>query len=463
MEVKKKLINFLNTRGIALKLVILLMLVLGLQMIFCSICYAGVSYDYVDYSINLFADNYTDTTNSQLTQNYRTCFSNFDTAAKNYIVTRVNQFLSDKGLSNLTDVNIVFYVKPLSLSQIGLCVCVFNNGAPNAVSNLDHFLYVENQSIGNGFLPYSNNSNDYIYQFRMVYNIVNNGPYFDTTYNWNFNNSSLLPLSYYSSSLSNDNTFLTLTNIACAFIPAGFCFYPVGTTQSTIPVILRDVLGNYNYPAEPEQPSGDNGSGDNPSNNSGLGNITNSSGDNAGNINLLPIEQGITNLTNQISGDSQRIIDNQTQNTQTIVNTISGETQKITNTLTESAENTIENTVITSGDIANTVDFSPINNSQEYTAISNLWYELLMSFSNALTNVNRSINIEFRGQFYTINLDDFTLNVPALLKVFLASFTTAVVIIYISKNIKHIIEDIQTASIDNVANKLTEDFETNLF
>lgn len=103
----------------------------------------------------------------------------------------------------------------------------------------------------------------------------------------------------------------------------------------------------YVKPNEPVEPSGDN-SGDIPSNN-GLGNITTPSGDNGGNVNLQPIQDGINNINNSINTQGQAIIENQNQNTQSIIDSQNNNTQQITNTLTDEPD--LSNTSITSGDI----------------------------------------------------------------------------------------------------------------
>ena len=71
----------------------------------------------------------------------------------------------------------------------------------------------------------------------------------------------------------------------------------------------------YNEEPQPQEPSGDNTTG-------GTGTITNNSGDTTGKIDLSGIEQGIGNIQKQISGDSQRIIDNQIENTTAIIGAI---------------------------------------------------------------------------------------------------------------------------------------------
>lgn len=427
---KKKLNIYLRKYGIALKVAMLFMLVFTLQTISCPICYAGVD------------DNFSQNELDQINDYFDT---DFDLTHLNNAYSRLKSFYSNKGIT-INKLNVLFQYQYLNNSTYSYYVTLFaNNGTFN--NSLDYLCF------------FVSNSTDYVKTITSVDDVENRkiyGQYIFKYKNGNFDSNSgtgnlTSPINSAFSPYSINGNFFSSTNILTTANTQAFYFYDNNNIiKSYFSSNYINLDGYTPVEPEPDEPSGDN-SGDVP---------INPSGDSGGGGTIDYTNQ-LNNINNSINTQGQAIISNQNQNTQTIVNTISGETQKVIGTLTEPAD--IDNTTISSGDFSNIVDFSPINNNQEYTAISNLWYELLIAFSNALTNVNRSVNIEFRGQIFTINLDDFTLNVPTALKIFLASFTTAYVVIYISKNIKHIIEDIQTASIDNVANKLTEDFETNLF
>ena len=104
-----------------------------------------------------------------------------------------------------------------------------------------------------------------------------------------FDNNGLINCPYYIG-------FKNIQNCVAYYVPAnGTAFW--GRVNNF--VLLSDPQ---------EEPSGDS------STNSGLGYITNPSGENGGNINLQPIQNSLNNIQNQISGDSQKIIDNQNLN-----------------------------------------------------------------------------------------------------------------------------------------------------
>lgn len=336
----------------------------------------------------------------------------------------------------------------------------------NTFSDSLDYLYIEkNQNTDNFSIKAYNPDNNTTGTINGVRLNIYINPSMSTFTFRGFNNTSAGTLPFIFKLTNNYNSQYSTQNVILENYPGIVSFKNTGVIYSNWnglnyfsepqSYFLKTLYsGGGDSPVIPDEPIPDTGN---------TGEITDNNGDVTGQIDLSGIQNGIGQINNSINNQGQAIIDNQNQNTQSIIDNQNNNTEQITDTLTESADDTINNTNITSGDFADIVDFTPITNNQEYTAISNLWYELLTGFSNALTNVNRVLNIEFRGQQYEINLDNFSVFIPASLKVFFGTLCTVWVVIYISKNTKHLVEDIQTASIDNVANKLTEDFESNMF
>lgn len=413
-------------------------------------CFASVSEDFVDYVITTLDEN--GSWGSQNTA-YHNALSHITDEQKTSITQYINSKLTELGIGPYTERNCIV-------------LTAYFNG-----STMEVLWTFSNVSAGDDSLGYlqlwRNGSNDtfgaydgtiYYLNLHISYNSSGNS----TNLSWygsgtptSSNVKTFWPGSPTFTTL--DNAYvLTMSNIANGSSSNQvWCTQPWQSGANMTYAFIHDKSENGGYiaptPPDPEPPQDSTGT------------ITNSSGETTGAIDLSGLQNGITDVKNQISGDSQRIIDNQTQNTTQIVNALSGETEKITNTLTEDANDLIDNTVINSGDISNTVDFSTINNNQNYSAYTNFWYTLTTGFSNSMTNIVRTLPVEFRGDNYIINLDEFTVFIPSVLKTFLSIVSSVFVCLYITRESKHIVEDIQTASIDNVANKLTEDFETNMF
>lgn len=393
---------------------------------------AYMTSEYLDYAIDTLYNNAVyDTYNLRDILNVL----NNDSIAKNTLLTRINNQFDTWGIPNIDDTNIFGLCYDRTASTLVIKIFVCNMSVPGEYTNLDFYLLKKNY-----IYPYSHNTTDCFYEFNIEYQLTYNNTlnlFNFSTYIVNGSQSSYVFLGTVSFSQISD-TILNSSNIFCAGIPSGFAYYPLDTTSSIIPVILQDYNGNYQPPTpEPEPTPTPTSLPD--------GTITNNSGETTGSINLSGIEQGITDIQNTISGESQKIIDNQIQNTNTIVNTISGETQKITNTLTESADDTIDNTIISSGDITDALDFE-----FEPDPYANFWFEMINGLNSALLGTVRTYNISFRGQTFTINLDDFTLQLPEQLKFILSMVSTIIFVWILVKWTKIILNKISSGNMDEV-------------
>lgn len=412
-------------------------------------CYANMSRDYFDYAIETLSQNVID---DYTQQQLRTGLSNMSEQNKTYIFDLFNSFLDENNISDLQNVNFIFYIEPWNYSFCNFYILACNNGASYGIENIDHFLLN-----GHRLKSYSNGeNNNKLYYLRFEYYFagnISNITKSSITTNYleiNFVNSSN------SYSFNNDITILTLKNCAVAGIPLGFCVYPFNTYSFDNPrsIIIQDGSENGHFQVvspEPE-PSGDSGGG-----------TVNPSGDNSGESGgstttpdytnqLNNINTGIVNVQNQISGDTQKVIDNQNNNTQTIVNTISGETQKITNILTEPAD--MDSTTITSGDILENFSFM----ADPY---SNFWWDFIDGVELALLGSVRQLPVNWLGYNGYFNLDGL-INYPTPLKNILTTVSTVAIVWIMLKWWKIIMDKLTSGDIDEVLEIVEEQGRVNI-
>lgn len=318
-----------------LKVLLLPLFIILLGMF--STCYANVSEEYVNYSIDLLRDNYTNS-NTSYQNNFRTYLNNLTNEQRFYIYNTINNYLTANNLSDITDYNIIFIARYSNTSpSYRFDVVIFNNTAPNGYENLGFYLWGSTKVT----IYKDNSSTNNFYHIRFnIQDITQNNFY---TYSTNSSSNYLNgQFGYYE--FNSDYSVLTLKNIACCGLPGGYCYLPFNTTSSTIPVILKDVNGNFNpIISEPES------SGDIPIDSGNTGTITNNSGETTGQVDLSGIQNGLGNINNSINQQGQAIIDNQNQNTQSIIDNQNNNTNQITETLTEQPN--LSNTTISSGDI----------------------------------------------------------------------------------------------------------------
>lgn len=149
------------------------------------------------------------------------------------------------------------------------------------------------------------------------------------------------------------------------------------------------------------------------------------------------LESGDSGYTSQNSTND--IIQNQNQNTQNVVNVIESGNNFLNAPLDLSGEN------ITSGDIIGALDMNFSGDPYE-----NVWVFLIDGLRNSLVGVDREFDVEIFNRTYTINLDSFSIKLPAPLKAFLSIVSSSFMIWVIIKWIKVSIDKIQSADIDTV-------------
>lgn len=188
----------------------------------------------------------------------------------------------------------------------------------------------------------------------------------------------------------------------------------------------------------PPVESGDN-SGDSPSGDSGGGTIYPDYSEDLDNI-----QTGITDINNNIGQTNNKL------------DYISGELSNINNNLTTVPD--ISDTTITNDDITSNLDFE-----FEQDPYTNFWLELTTGLGNAFTNSKREINIQFRDNTYIVSLDDFSVQVPSVLKPFLTIISTVFITWKMLQYVKIIIDNISSGNIDEVLEMNEEEGIINLF
>lgn len=166
------------------------------------------------------------------------------------------------------------------------------------------------------------------------------------------------------------------------------------------------------------------------------GQITDDNGDVTGNIDLSGIQNSLGNIDNTTTQIEQ--------NTQTIIQ----QQQQIQEGMTTSPD--MSETEIDSEDITENIDFGLITNNSTLNGYSNFWLTLTDGLRGALTGNVRSIDINFRGETYTISLDNFSIQLPQQLKFILGMISTIYFVILIVKWWKIIIDKITGGDIDEV-------------
>lgn len=255
---------------------------------------------------------------------FGSCFASFDDDFTQTEVDQINTFFSyDLTVSDVNNGYSSLKTQYPSINKRNIMFLMnvsFNSPYYSAL-----YMLVNNGSFGT--IPYvylKATSDDYtFYQSTSADNYSSNNYYYLNIKKRNgldtFNNKlSFYSFNYTPAPVVNDSIFdwkYLLTTM-----PTQSFYYKAPGQSVAIPVMSKNYIILDDY-IPPQEPSGDNGSGD-ISSSGGLGNITNPSGDNGGNINLQPIQQGLTNIQNQISGDIQRVIDIQNQNIQATISAI---------------------------------------------------------------------------------------------------------------------------------------------
>lgn len=280
---------------------------------FFSNCFAYMSSEYLDYGLATLKDNYLNNNNSSYQSTMRQNAEAFlnDNIAKNLFLDKFNSQLDTWGIPNIKDYNIICCAH--YATRYYLKFFIFNNTVPNGYDDLDFFFIDSNSRFKARHL----NSSDYWFQYNVCIQKNNDGSCTLSNFQfWKYTSTSDYASIYLGSTsfTSDQNTVLTCSNIFCCGLPGGYSYYPLTGSTTIIPVILKDMNGNYN-PVTPDPEL----SGDIPIDTGNTGTITNNSGETTGSIDLSGIQAGLGNINNSINNQGQAIIDNQNENTQAII------------------------------------------------------------------------------------------------------------------------------------------------
>lgn len=155
----------------------------------------------------------------------------------------------------------------------------------------------------------------------------------------------------------------------------------------------------------------------------------------------------ISNINGTITNQSGEIIGN-----------YSGESDEsdLLSFITEQPD--LTNKTISSGDITNSLDFE-----LESDPYANMWVTITNGLKQSLLTSVRTRDITFKGNTYTINLDNYTTKEPTAIKVFFGTISTVFVTFQLFKWIKKSINNISSGDVDTLLKENQEEGITNLF
>lgn len=385
----------------------------------------------VEYSINLSENmsfGYSGVVNNSY---YPTVYNKSSAASSYYSDTYINLFVDNFNQKNSSSNNlgvenyifIVCYEPQLNIYALPSNNTIGNNAPHLRLFNVSN--NGSNYSLQLGFydgnfgtlkgLKFTFNANS----TRVSVNEIDNSlfPFYFKYYKGNYNT--------FVSWNSSDTVYYSPFNII-SLVNATFYGPSDINSISTLnncntPYILKTFYSEHSEP-EPEEPSGDI------SGESTTGQITNSSGEITGSINLQPIENTLGRIEDKIptSGDIQNII--------------SGETTKITNTITEPAN--FDNKNICSGDIIGGLNFM----ADPY---DNFWLSMTNGLHTALLGTVRQLPVDWLGYQGYFNLDGL-INYPTPLKNILTTVSTVAMVWLLVKWWKIIIDKLTGGDMDEV-------------
>lgn len=166
----------------------------------------------------------------------------------------------------------------------------------------------------------------------------------------------------------------------------------------------------------------------------------------------------LSNIENTLGEINTTIIDVGSQTNQNL-DYINQSIQDLNNTIT-SVPDLSQKEEITGDDILENFDF-------EFSVdpYDNFWNTLLSELQSVLTtNDNRTITLEFRGETYTISVDDFNLDkIPNILKNFLQLFSISVLTYFLLCWVKKSVDLISSGDVSEVLQMNEEEGIVDLF
>lgn len=227
---------------------LIFLLSLTLLMIFGTTSFANVTEEYVEYCLQYLYDNGSQKTSS-LYQNALNYALNTE-GVINSITNNINDSLQSNDYGSLNNVNMTAGYWPWNSSTILLCFTFSNSGAPNG-NNID-FLYISKATPS----AYQGDNGDLI--FNVTFYARSNQVTFKSASKYS---NSDIKIDYNNITFNENLSVATISDMPFCGAPAGYINHPISDNTNKIPVIFKDLNGNFGNEIDPEV-SGDIGSGD---------------------------------------------------------------------------------------------------------------------------------------------------------------------------------------------------------
>ena len=269
---------------------------------------ANITQDYVEYTFTHFKNTISNAMNNY-TQNAMNILNTLTEQDYNFYTTYINQVLKENNLQSLTNHNMTTFISQYSSQSTQIFFIFSNTSAPNNVESLNYIKLKKEQE--NKISLSGNEENGYIYilELRIETTAHNMFQELQTI----SGNTSYKAIYYVKSTrLNENNTILTLSNVACTNTQAIYYEIPFTTSgtkiigQGFIRGLTTETDPGYFY-VETTTPSGDS-SGGNTGDNTG-GNTGDNTGGNTGttNVDLSKVENGIKNINSNLENIEDKI------------------------------------------------------------------------------------------------------------------------------------------------------------
>lgn len=264
---------------------------------------ANVTQEYVEYTFTHFKNTISNAL-SNYTSDIKATLNTLTEQDYIFYTTYINQVLKENNLQNITNHNMTTFISRFSSSISTQILFVFSNtSTPNNVENLNYIKL--KPDTGNKIILSGNETNGYIYILELRINNTSHNM-FQTLEVLSGNTNSKTIYYVKSTSLNENNTILTLSNVACTNTQAIYYNVPFITTGTTINTqgfirgLTTDTDPGY-FKIDTPQPSGDSGGTTPPSGDGGGGGNTGTTTD------LSKVENGIKDINNNLENIENKI------------------------------------------------------------------------------------------------------------------------------------------------------------
>lgn len=272
---------------------------------------ANITQEYIEYTFNHF-QNISGLGSYQ--GNANNILKTLTSSDYNFYTTYLNQVLKENELSKLKNINLITLFNS-NANTVNIYFIFSNVSVPNGIDNLGYLKL--SRTVNAGVLNFScyGDDEDYIYYVKLnITSSSHNG--FETVKKMN-NSSTEVTSTYYLaySSLNDENSVLTISNVACMQIQAIYYHVPFTTSGTTITYsgfikglyVSEDDPGYYistssGDTSDSETSGGDNGDSDTTGNTGDSGNTSGTT-----TTDLSKVETGITNINQNIDKTNEKL------------------------------------------------------------------------------------------------------------------------------------------------------------